>query len=53
MEEIAGDAAVLAEEEVVIEEVEEDSQEAEDEVSLTSPHSFNSREIEDLGRGTL
>ena len=48
-----GDVAVSAEEEVVIEEVGEDSQEVEDEVSLTSPRSFNSQDIEDLDRGTL
>ncbi len=39
-------AADSEEEEVVIEEVEEDSQEVEDEVSLTSPRSFESQEIE-------
>ena len=47
-----GDAAVSAAEEVVTEEDEEDFQEVVVEVSLTSPRSSDSQEIEYLGRGT-
>ena len=46
------DAAVLVEEEEVTEEDEEDFPEVVDEVSLTSPRSFNSQEIENSSRGT-
>jgi hypothetical protein len=48
--ETAADAAVSVAEEVVIEEDEEDFQEAVVEVSFTSPRSSDSQEIEALGR---
>jgi hypothetical protein len=52
VEEIAGDAAVSAVEEVVTEEDEEDFQEVVVEVSLTFPGSSDFQEIEYLGHGT-
>jgi hypothetical protein len=51
VEGIVEGAAVLAEEEVVIEEDEEDFLEVVDEVSLTSPRSSVSQEIEDPSCG--
>jgi hypothetical protein len=53
VEEIVAVAAVSGEEEVVTVEDVEDFQEVEDEVSLTSPRSSDSQEIEDLSRGSL
>jgi hypothetical protein len=49
--ETVADAAVSVQEEGVTEEDEEDFQEAVVEVSLTSPRSSDSQEIEVLGRG--
>jgi division protein CdvB (Snf7/Vps24/ESCRT-III family) len=52
VEEIVAHAAVSAEDEVVvIEEDEEDFQEVVDEVSLTSPRSSDSQEVENPGCG--